>query len=291
MKTKPMKLKLIVAALAFAATGSAQAITAADDVSTGNAYLLLTALDFDYNGGVGRSYTRSLEVAMNDFGTQNRPSGGFTTVVDSTPGTSRTWAAGPLWSTFTTGMSAAQISGLRWDVTALDSAGTSAADQKRILTTSAANLETMISNPGSSITNSEVNNAVLNQDKYWDNAIAAMGSGTEIVIDDPASNAFAISAAVHNTNFSGNIPDIDTTNGVGSTMGFYYVTRSSSANTAESLAETYGSAFGDSTFTLAQDGTLTFANNVTPIPVPAAVWLLGSGLVGLVGVARRRKLA
>jgi hypothetical protein len=28
--------------------------------------------------------------------------------------------------------------------------------------------------------------------------------------------------------------------------------------------------------------------DVTPVPVPAAVWLFGSGLLGLVGVARRR---
>ena len=33
---------------------------------------------------------------------------------------------------------------------------------------------------------------------------------------------------------------------------------------------------------------LSFAQ-VAPVPVPAAVWLFGSGLLGLLGVARRRK--
>ncbi len=33
------------------------------------------------------------------------------------------------------------------------------------------------------------------------------------------------------------------------------------------------------------------APNAAVIPVPAAVWLLGSGLIGLVGVARRKKAA
>jgi hypothetical protein len=38
---------------------------------------------------------------------------------------------------------------------------------------------------------------------------------------------------------------------------------------------------------LSADGSLTYG--VSAVPVPAAVWLFGSGLLGLVGVARRRK--
>ena len=35
----------------------------------------------------------------------------------------------------------------------------------------------------------------------------------------------------------------------------------------------------------------SFSGDLTQVPVPAAVWLMGSGLLGLVGVARRRKKA
>ena len=38
------------------------------------------------------------------------------------------------------------------------------------------------------------------------------------------------------------------------------------------------------------DQALIFDNlNFSPVPVPAAVWLFGSGLIGLVGLARRKK--
>ena len=45
------------------------------------------------------------------------------------------------------------------------------------------------------------------------------------------------------------------------------------------------SGFGNVAYELFMTGT------VSAVPVPAAVWLFGSGLLGLVGVARRRKAA
>jgi hypothetical protein len=41
-------------------------------------------------------------------------------------------------------------------------------------------------------------------------------------------------------------------------------------------------------FNIEEDERSVLTVDVQPIPVPAAVWLFGSGLLGLVGVARRR---
>jgi hypothetical protein len=45
------------------------------------------------------------------------------------------------------------------------------------------------------------------------------------------------------------------------------------------------------TVTLGTNGTLQITGNTASVPLPAAVWLFGSGLLGLFGVARRRTAA
>ncbi len=40
---------------------------------------------------------------------------------------------------------------------------------------------------------------------------------------------------------------------------------------------------------LSFDGTVTVAYDYSPVPIPAAVWLFGSGLIGLFGIAKKRK--
>jgi len=42
-------------------------------------------------------------------------------------------------------------------------------------------------------------------------------------------------------------------------------------------------------YTQSQDG-VTFSNlMITAVPIPPAIWLFGSGLIGLIGIAKRRK--
>jgi hypothetical protein len=49
------------------------------------------------------------------------------------------------------------------------------------------------------------------------------------------------------------------------------------------VLSSYDPAFG------LQAADLVMVTNVAAVPVPAAAWLFGSGLLGLIGVARRRR--
>ena len=56
--------------------------------------------------------------------------------------------------------------------------------------------------------------------------------------------------------------------------------------TGGDVANTYKSAY---TLTLSSAGVLSY-NEPAPVPVPGALWLLGSSLFGFVGISRRRKV-
>jgi hypothetical protein len=68
--------------------------------------------------------------------------------------------------------------------------------------------------------------------------------------------------------------------GLGTAWNLYGVTGTTTSNVALSL-------LGTATLT-ANGVTFAAAGTGTPVPLPAAIWLLGSGLLGLAGVGRRK---
>lgn len=78
---------------------------------------------------------------------------------------------------------------------------------------------------------------------------------------------------------------------VGSSLGFYNLTTTSAHKETNSP---YANASGDGFWFLSTSGDLTYniaSAGTAPVPLPAAIWLLGSGLLGMAGIGRRRRNA
>lgn len=253
-----MKLQAIVAAVALAAAGMANAALTQNAADTGSS-LYFEA--YDSVSGIG------MVQGLNGQTFQSALSmGTLSTQLD-------TASFASLLGTDTSG------AGLHWQVFASSNISDQVYSGFGILTT----ITTL---PGAAFNtdSSQLASLQISTTSHLDDINAVLGAATFGTI--PSTNAANMVNV--GSNYYGNLIGGNATlTGFGS-MAFYSIT-----NDPNTFAVLYnnqlGTAGGDQKFTLASDGTLTF-NAAAPaaVPLPAAAWLFGSGLLGLVGIGRRR---
>lgn len=95
------------------------------------------------------------------------------------------------------------------------------------------------------------------------------------------TNGFMTSSGTLNANYNLYGTGVAQAAAVGSTESLYGLT-GNGTTTGQALAYLLGTVSFDGT-------TLAFTGETAAVPIPAAGWLLGSGILGLLGVARRKR--
>lgn len=119
------------------------------------------------------------------------------------------------------------------------------------------------------------------------NSVNGTGPGST----DYAADISQIFPSTHNAfydngAFGSNIGQIQKETGLGESLAFYFVAWDYNFETGEDISR---ADLLSGVWTLSEAGLLTYAAAAAPVPLPAGVWLLGSALLGMAGIGRRRK--
>jgi hypothetical protein len=241
--------------------------TNAPAAGSGNGGLVLYA----YNGSA--SLTAYLGLNLDDF-----------LIPAASPSGGRSIDFGVLsgWSVF------GGAQDVKWSVSAADQTtdGTGGSHGKRVATTA----DEAASVSGNA-RNGAVNNATANLNTFATNFNGACPSTNPCTTTDPSSNAYAgkLGDQINDPIGGGvGVAFVNTTT-LGDSMFFYLISATTAGATSQATVDQYGNASGFGLWTLSANGDLTWNQpGVSAVPLPAAAWLLLSGLAGFGVIGRRR---
>ncbi len=280
-----LNLKMIAAAAAMVAlTGGAKAAI----VTQGQSGTLVLAA---FNTVTGDYYLRDLGFTMSSF----LPTGalnsvgeiGSPIVGDKTPSGGLNLNAGNTanfgdasFSSWFVSQTAADV---RWLVSAVDTIGSTATGVTRVITSSA--------NLAESAVNSNVTNYVASGNAGGLEVAFGPASTISVTAASVGLGILADSQWAANWGFGTDSPSL-----VGESAGLFYFTRTVPTGSTSAVANggAYRAGTNFASVTLAANGDFSYVLGGAPVgevPLPAAAWLLGAGLLGLGGAARRRKAA
>jgi hypothetical protein len=279
-----LKMIAVAAAMVSAAGAANSALTSASNGNNGSVALVA------FNTVTNDWYIRDTGYLINSFlpSSVTTLSGDGAVTGDKTPAAGLTIDknttasfADASFSTWYTSQGATDLvrnGNIRWFLSAVDSVGTSASNVKRFLTSSANASETAI--------NDDVNVYVASANAGGLGAVYASGSNGAL------SSTGTLAPADWLTNFGLGDDGLASLN---QSVGLFYFARSTGSGSGDENANAtqFGNATGYATVTLAANGDFTYALAGAPVPpsavpVPAAAWLLGSGLLSFGAFVRRR---